>query len=328
MKGKFLTTMAIFFSLALTACGGGGKWESNASKHWHNKNGQKVDEAAHVFKEDKSQAVAATCAKEGKKVEICSVCGYKKESKVSKLDHTWNDGVASGKCGEAGSITYTCTACGDTNTETTGLIPHNWDLANAQTVPSSNGGVEYTTAECKTCHAKGYFIASTKADITYSTTTDTELKTAPEGCAKLPKNNDFMTVSFYLDAAKEGVFWLRGAMDYWYEESNNNQNKTYYSQNSGNTDVSTKTGNFKLEVGPDVDHLTNVELPDNTDLTFGDMLPETVASNEGGHQWSVIGDCIVGSASLAAGLNTIKFTRVDSYNLAVHDFLFVVPAAA
>ena len=58
------------------------------------------------------------------------------------------------------------------------------------------------------------------------------------------------------------------------------------------------------------------------------MLPKDVGFTIDSTDWSTIGDCIVGAASLSAGLNMIKFTRVDSYNLAVHDFLFVVPQAA
>ena len=93
MKRKLITTMALFVALALTACGGkgGGKWESNATKHWHEKGGKKTDEAAHIFEEDVSKAVAATCSAEGKKIEICKVCGYEKETKVNKLAHTFGD---------------------------------------------------------------------------------------------------------------------------------------------------------------------------------------------------------------------------------------------
>ena len=365
MKKRIFSTIAVFAALVLTACGAKPatsgdesqpagesqpsaaqttsakhehtfdttKWESDATNHWHpatcEHTSQKGDKAAHTleaFNDATHVDKAATCKEEGVKYEKCSVCGYIKETKVAKLDHTWGEWVndATAKCGEAGSRTRTCSICGETETETLGMIPHDWDLEHATTVEASNGGVEYTIAKCKKCNADGYFVAAAKATLS----SGASKKTAPEGCVKMSPDGATMTVSFNLDAAKTGTFFLRGAMDYWYEDSNNNQNKTYYSANNGHTDAATKTGNFKLEVGPDADHLTNVELPDNTDLKFADMLPETVASTEGGHNWSVIGDCIVGQASLAAGLNMIKFTRVDSYNLAVHDFLFVVPAAA
>ena len=354
MKTKFFTTLAIFAALALTACGGaqpaseGGKeskpatsskcthqvdenapWEKDDSKHWHVCKicGAKVDSKSHTWADDPSVTeVPATCSAKGQKGQKCEVCGATKLVETPTTDHVYGDWVIDGsaKCGEAGSRSRKCNNCDHTETETLGIIPHEWDLENATTVAASNGGVEYTTAKCKKCNATGYFVAAEKATLS----SGASKKTAPAGCVKMSPDGATMTVAFDLPAAAAGVFWLRGAMDYWYEDSNNNQNKTYYSQNSGHTDAATKTGNFKLEVGTDPEALTNVELPDDTSLTFGQMLPETVGSNEGGHQWSVIGDCIVGAASLAAGLNTIKFTRVDSYNLAVHDFLFVVPAAA
>ena len=356
MKKRIFTTLAIFAALALTACGGAqpaseagkssGKpagsskhvhvaaddapWVSNDTQHWKeckDGDGGKVDAKSHTWvKDDSKTDTVSTCSVAGIAYEKCEVCGKTRERQLDLAEHTYGEWVIDGnaKCGEAGSRSRECTVCHHPETETLGIIPHEWDLDNAQTVAASGDGVEYTTAVCKKCNATGYFVAAAKATLS----SGASKKTAPEGCVKMSPDGATMTVAFNLDAAKTGIFWLRGAMDYWYEDSNNNQNKTYYSENSNHTDASTKTGNFKLEVGPDVDNLTNVELPDDTSLTFGQMLPETVGSNEGGHQWSVIGDCIVGAASLSAGLNTIRFTRVDSYNLAVHDFLFVVPAAA
>ena len=346
---KLFTSLVLFASLALTACGGNGggdktsskkstskhvheaaenaNWESNDSQHWKpckDNDGGKVGAESHTWVQDTTKTnVPATCSQTGTEYQVCSVCGKTRENPIATIDHTWGEweNDESAKCGEAGSRSRKCSVCNETETETLGMIPHDWDLEHATTVEASNGGVEYTTAQCKKCHATGYFVAAAKATLS----DNASKKTAPEGCIKMSPDGATMTVSFNLDAAKEGTFFLRGAMDYWYEDSNNNQNKTYYSANNGHTDSATKTGNFKLEVGPDADHLTNVELPDNTALKFADMLPETIGSTDGGHNWSVIGDCIVGAASLSAGLNMIKFTRVDSYNLAVHDFLFVVP---
>jgi hypothetical protein len=95
MKRKFFTTFALFLSLALTACGGGksnggdAKWESDKTNHWHIVDGEQADKAKHTLVEDASKSVAATCKAEGKKVEVCSVCGYVKETTIKKLDHTF-----------------------------------------------------------------------------------------------------------------------------------------------------------------------------------------------------------------------------------------------
>ena len=350
MKKKFFTTLVLFASLALTACGGNGGNGGASTKHTHDygtatvvkeatceEAGESVQKCKICGHEKKTTIKAlghdlgeetvtkpATCKEKGEKTATCKRCKKEIKTEIPALEHTWDDGVASGKCGEPGKIVYTCSACGETKEETTGFIPHVWDFENATTVAASGDGVEYTIAKCKTCHADGYFVAAAKATLS----SNAKKKDAPEGCIKMSPDTAYMTVSFVLPEAKSGTFYLRGAMDYWYQDSNNNQNKTYYDQNNGHTDASTKQGNFKLEVGPDEEHLTNVELPDNTSLKFSDMLPKDVGFTIGSTSWSTIGDCIVGAASLSAGLNMIKFTRVDSYNLAVHDFLFVVPQAA
>ena len=158
-----------------------------------------------------------------------------------------------------------------------------------------------------------------------ATITGGQPKSAPEGCVKLDANGDYMEVKFYLPEAKTGIIFQRGAMDYWYEDSNNNQEKTYYSQNKGNTDEAAGIGNFKLEIGLEGD-LKEVSIADKVGVTFGSMLPKEGGSEFGGHQWSAISDCEVGTVSLSAGLNTIKYTRVDSYNLAVHDFVIAFNA--
>ena len=187
-------------------------------------------------------------------------------------------------------------------------------------VEASNGGVAYKKVKCSVCQKQGIMISATSATINGG-----KPKSAPEGCVKLDANGDYLEVKFYLPEAKTVIIFQRGAMDYWYEESNNNQEKTYYSQNKGNTDETAGIGNFKLEIGLE-GALQEVSIADKTTVTFGDMLPEEGGTEFGGHQWSAIGDCEIGAVNLAAGLNTIRYTRIDSFNLAVHDFTIVFAA--
>ena len=186
-------------------------------------------------------------------------------------------------------------------------------------VEASNGGIAYKKVKCSLCQKQGIMIPTADAAITGGK------KSAPDGCIKLNANDDYMEVKFYLPEAKTGVILQRGTMDYWYEDSNNNQNKTYYSQNSGKTDEANGIGNFKLEIGLE-GAMQEVSIADKTEVTFGDMLPEEGGFEFGGHQWSAIGDCEVGAVTLSAGLNIIKYTRIDSYNLAVHDFVIAFNA--
>ena len=109
---KLLTTLALFAALTLTACGGGNQpgeeskpaeatsqkapsskhehtfdetvWASDETQHWHpatcEHTTQKGSKANHDFEEVAAEYVAPTCSVPGKKVEVCKVCKYRKET--------------------------------------------------------------------------------------------------------------------------------------------------------------------------------------------------------------------------------------------------------
>ena len=359
MKTKILPMLALFVSLALTACGSTTdksntpassgtkpnssgsaahvhtfdttKWENDATYHWHpatcEHTTQKGDRAAHTL-EDYTDAThvnkAATCKEEGVKYEKCSVCGYIKETKLNKLDHTWDAGVSTGNCGEAGKTTYTCTVCGETKEETSGYIQHAWEVTGK--VDAGDGGLEYNLVKCTKCQKEGLMVAVKDADVkfTSSDTTKQKLKDAPEGCIKLPANGDNFTVKINLAAAKTGKLYMRGSMDYWHDDGSNNKN-----WEKGIYTGSNNSANFKMEVGTAADNLTEVALTANTDLLYQDFFPEEPAfTNIAGTNWSAIADVEIGNVSLAAGLNILKFTRTASYNIAIHDFVVAFDAVA
>lgn len=304
MKKRFFATIALFSSLVLVACGGTKKCEKH---QWGS------------YEETK----AATCTVAGEKTRTCKVCGEKDKAEIPaghKYEDNWSVKEAA-TCAAEGTEARVCTVCGEgEETRAIAKLDHNWE--EKETVAKTGeDDANYTKIECSMCHKQGIRVAAAQAEFTFTNSSKQALKTAPEGCVKLPSNTDSMLLKINIAEAKTGTIYQRGSMDYWYTSSNENQLKTYYDQNSGNTDVSAKKGNFKVEVGTDPSALTEVELPDNTALTYGDMLPAAVGfSNIDGTDWSTIGDCIVGSVSLSAGMNYIRYTRVDSFNLAVHDF--------
>lgn len=188
------------------------------------------------------------------------------------------------------------------------LTQHTWT---ATDVAASGEGVAYQNIECSVCHAKGLRVATELATIT-----GTDKGGAPAGCIKLSNKDEFMAVAINIPEAKTGTVYLTGAMDYWHDGNNENQNKSYSSvKNSENT------ANFKLEVND-----AEVDLTANLTTTFSEWLPEENGETVGSVTYSQIGDCPVGAVSLQAGLNTFKFTRVDSYNLAVKYFTVVFAA--
>ena len=310
MRKNLLSTIVVFAALALTACGA------------------KVEPCKkHTWVQDTSkQNVEATCSREGTKYEKCSVCGETRETPISKKAHTMGEWApkAGEACGTTAHEEQVCSVCGAKEERVNGLVQHNWEEQNPAT-PAGDSG--YKLVKCSLCQAEGLMIAAKDATVTGSKKSGT-----PTDCVKLGSDGNSFSSTISINAAKTGTFYMRGTMDYWYDGNNNNETKTYYSENNDHTDASTKTGNFKLEVGPSVDALTAIELPDDTSMTYGDMLPKqvgftTTSTNSQGQSvqvpWSIIGDCIVGNGSLAAGTNIVKFTRVDSYNMAVHDILFV-----
>ena len=387
MKKRLLTVLALFASLAITACGGNTRKSSSApesspapesssevessvapesssevsesssiapcSKHtWGDyvettpatctvdgvqtrtcsvcgATQEKSIKAGHKWGEWE-ETTPATCSKEGKQERTCSVCGETEEKDIDKLAHTWDNGVASGNCGEAGKVTYTCTACDATKEETSGYIQHSWEVTGK--VDAGDGGLEYNLVKCTKCQKEGLMVAVANSEIEFTSSDSSKrsLKTAPEGCVKLPANNDNFTVTIKLAEAKTGKIYMRGSMDYWYTSSNQNEQKGIYNgQSNGTANKANGIANFKIEYGTSADSLTQVALTADKDLLYKDFLPEepgftSIASTD----WSQIGDVEVGNVSLAAGLNILKFTRVDSYNLAIHDLVVAFDTVA
>ena len=201
------------------------------------------------------------------------------------------------------------------NTETrpiAKLKQHTWT---ATEVAASGEGVAYENIECSVCHAKGLRVATALA-----TLQGTDKGGAPAGCIKLSNKNEYMEVKINIPEAKTGKVYLTGAMDYWHDGQNNNEEKMFSSVKDD-----ANTCNFKLEVnGAEVDPSANLN------VKFGDIFPEEAGETVGSVTYSQIGDAEVGAVSLTAGVNTFKFTRIDSYNLAVKYFtvVFAEQAAA
>ena len=229
----------------------------------------------------------------------------------SSSKEKWGDWkvVTPATCGAEGKEERTSDAGNKEERAIPKLKQHTWT---ATAVAASGEGVAYENIECSVCHAKGLRVATALATIN-----GTDKGYAPEGCIKLANKGEYMEVKINIPEAKTGKAYLTGAMDYWHDGNNNNESKMYSSCKNSNT------ANFSLSVN-DVD----VDFTDMLNVPFSDMLPEEAGETVGSVTYSQIGDCKVGACSLDVGLNTITFTRVDSYNLAIHDFLVVFNAAA
>ena len=230
--------------------------------------------------------------------------------KPSSSKEKWGEWtvVTPATCGAEGKEERTSDAGNKEERVIPKLKQHTWT---ATEVAASGEGVAYENIECSVCHAKGLRVATSLATIN-----GTDKGGAPAGCIKLSNKNEYMEVKINIPEAKTGKIYLTGAMDYWHDGSNNNEEKSFSSVKDD-----ANSCNFKLEVnGGEIDPTANLT------TTFGSILPEEAGETVGSVTYSQIGDCEVGAVSLVAGANTFKFTRIDSYNLAVKYFTVVFAA--
>ena len=133
------------------------EWSSDENNHWHACTAPgcptgKLDVAAHTFEEVAAEGVAATCAAEGKKVEECSVCGYKKETVLPKLAHTLGEAydVVPATCQAAGSQKKQCSVCNEVVEEVLPKTDHQFGDV-VENYAAGEGYIASTAHNCATC---------------------------------------------------------------------------------------------------------------------------------------------------------------------------------
>ncbi len=146
-----------------------------------------------------------------------------------------------------------------------------------------------------------------------ATKTSVNKNGTPDGYLKLDKNGMNISYKFNLDINLDGKIYQRGMMDNY---SGNNKQCTYYSQQGG-----AKHGNFKADLNG-----THVYIGDKKDITYAEMLGDGTQTI-GSTTYSEVGDCLIGDGFLKNGENNFYFERVDSFNLAVSEFVFIGKAA-
>ena len=346
MKKRIFATVALLATMALVGCGGKkcdkhkfGSWETikEATCTVAGQKQHKCTVCGYVEKQDIAAAHSwgsweddpehpSTCINAGKQIRECSKCHQKEQQDAPLAEHTWNDGVASGNCGEAGTITYTCSVCSQTKQETSGYIQHSW--VKTGSVEASDGGLAYDLVQCSKCNKNGLMVMVKNEDGTNNMTVTGTPKTSPTGTVKLGATDDYIQGVIKLDAAKTGKLFMRGSMDYWYTSNNQNEQKGIFNGKSGGgADMENNKANFKMEVGPSADALEEVTITCDHSLLYKDFLPEEPGfTGVADTDWSQIGDVEIGNVSLQAGLNTLRFTRTDSYNMAIAGFVIAFDA--
>ena len=336
MKRKFFTTLALFVSLAITACGGGNKgqeakWESDKNGHWHvNEAGEKVDTAKHTFEEDKTQSIAAKCEEGGKKVEVCSVCGFKKETTLSPLGHKWDDGEVTKQatCSVPGEKTFKCKNEGCNATKTEPIIAeHDFSVAVAH--DKGEGEVAETVKKCSRDNT--HQIVWDAQDSTKTVSGSFSNK------GKLSSLNDSVSYKFYSPFAMKVRLWVKGTIRYneWWDRANPDSDSqavwfNYKEETNGNT--------WKYNVfvnGTDDAHKINQDAQDQKygdisikQLTFTDLdiNTEGLSPSSSTEIENVMMPWV--EFDVLEGANTIKIARTSGYTNYFTNFILIGTPAA
>ena len=315
MKKLLTKVMVLFAACALTACGSNGgnsgnantskatstsksvhvhtfdetKWESNEAQHWHPATcehaTQKGSAAAHTFQEVAAEKVEPTCSVPGKKVEVCSVCGYRKETVLTAahdlqpVEHAQGDG----------EVAETIKKCSKDNY---------YEIAfNA-----------YDAAA----------VANTSSDV-HSNYVKLSKQVATDGSGTAST----IEWKIYSPVALKGRFWIDitgNTSGIWDRSSKSGNHALYYTYNDTTTNINTWKNKVELN-GAEVDfENAKYKLDDGTEVPFAELVYSDFGelASSSGTPISVP----MPEMELNQGVNTLKFTRLTGYAFNMHTFTF------
>ena len=248
----------------------------------------------------------------------------------SKHTHSWGEWseVTKPTCDVEGQEKRTCSTCNEVETRKTDALGHQW--GEAENIAASNGGHAYTKCACtrQDCNAIKLEVGFEGVELQQGTASEVSNKapTVTEGdyvdafanCIKLAKAGNYFEVSFYTELVGTGKVYQYGTMDYWVDGDSGNKMKTQFAGKSGSSYTEKDTANFDLKVNNESVTVTNKK-------TMGDILKGDQISlgSNNGDKYSPFGYVEIGAATVAPGLNTVRYERVDSYNLVIKSFAFV-----
>ena len=312
---KLFTTLALFASLALTACGGkGGEadssktssktnsktsahvhtfdetvWEKNETQHWHpatcEHTNQKGSAAAHTFQEVAAESVAPTCSVPGKKVEVCTVCGQRKET-VLTAAHDLQP-VAHDK-GE-GEVTETIKKCSKD-----AYYEFSFNAYDAAAVANTSGDI----------HSN--YVKLSKQVATDGTGTASTIEWKIWSPAKL-----------------KGRFWIDitgNTSNFWDRDSKSGAHALYYTYNDTTTNINTWKNKVELN-GVEVDfENAKYTFEDGKQIAFAELVYSDFGTLESSSGSTI--SVPMPDMELNEGVNTLKFTRLTGYAFNMHAFTF------
>ena len=316
MKKLFTKVMVLLAACALTACGSNGgnasgnasnskpattsrsththtfdetRWESNENQHWHpatcEHTSQKGSAAAHDFEEVTAEYVAPTCSVPGKKVEVCKVCQYRKET-VLTAEHDLQP-VAHDK-GE-GEVTETVSKCSR----------------------DSHYEVAFNAYDAAA-------VANNTSDV-HSNYVKLSKQVAADGTGTA----SYIEWKIWSPVNLQGRFWIDitgNTSNIWDRAGKSGAHSLYYTYNDTTTNINTWKNKVELN-GVEVDfENAKYTLDDGTEVAFAELeyadFGELASSS--GTPISVP----MPTMTLNQGVNTLRFTRLTGYAFNMHSFTF------
>lgn len=254
---------------------------------------------------------APNCEQSGIRRHTCTTCGATYDEEIAPLGHDWDAGVIthSATCTEDGEKEVTCTRCGATTTQDIPATGHSWgeeqnvaaggegQVQTYQSICSSDGATRIRISAIDGTFAEG----STNKDGT------------PAGYIKLSSNNMSISYSFtYSGTATTAKLYQRAIFDSW--TSSGNKTSSYSTKGAGFENGC----NFLLLFNG-----VSVDMTATRDIQYQTFF-ENGTDTGLGSSYSYMADCLIGEIQLQNGLNTFSYTRQQSMNLLVHDYIIVI----
>lgn len=308
-KAKILAVFGILLAMGITACNKGnegGDVQSQDTPATSQDGGDSKSEHKHVYG-DWKQTKAPTCTEAGQEEQKCE-CGDTKTRSVKALGHDWGEWTekTAATCTEDGVEERVCKR--DATHKETRPIKAEHKYGDPQTVAASGEGVEYTK---EVCSVDGIIrLKVNQSKVTYAAGSSRKGGT-PDGYTKLNSNGNSMSFKFNYDHFAIGKLYLFGVMD-GYSTDSNKAAGLYY---QGNPNVEIKMNGNVVDVSAQRD-------TKYSDI-FGTNVNETEFSSPG-DKLSDEGYFPIGDIVLQNGVNELIYKRVQTLNMLIKDFVFVV----
>ncbi len=326
MKKNLISTIAVFFALALTACQpASGNEEVETSVNEVPSSETSTVESNHKHKYGEWTVVKApTCTEKGSQERVCE-CGEKQTKDIDPLNHDWDEGTVTkaATCSVPGEKTYHCKRAGCTATKVEQILAEH-DL---QPVAHDKGEGEVTEVISKCSKDEYYQIEFNAYDAAATVNNASDKKSDYVKLSKQVAADGTGTASYiewkiYSPVALRGRFWIDitgNTSNYWDRGTESGAQALYYTYNDTTTNINTWKNKVELN-GEEVDFENASFNVKGEDIPFAKLVYSDFGelASSSGTPISVP----MPEINLQQGVNTLRFTRLTGYAFNMHKFTF------